>query len=162
MTDSIISPLNDGFKPMNRQTFHAKNNEVAQDWLHVDATDQVLGRLATRLAVILMGKHKPQYTPHHDVGDYVIVTNAGKIRLTGNKLDQKLYQTFSGHPGGRKTTTYRQMMQHKPELLLETAVKRMLPKTKMGVAMLKKLKVYAGPEHPHQAQDPKPLELQTA
>lgn len=147
---------------MNRQTFHAKNNEVAQNWHHVDATDQVLGRLATRLAVILMGKHKPEYTAHHDVGDFIVVTNASKLRLTGKKLDQKVYQTFTGHPGGRKTKTYRQMMDHKPELLLETAVKRMMPKTKMGVAMLKKLKVYAGPEHPHQAQDPQPLTLQSA
>ncbi|GAB4190095.1 MAG: 50S ribosomal protein L13 [Phycisphaeraceae bacterium] len=147
---------------MNRQTYHAKNDEVEQAWLHVDASDQVLGRLATRLAVILMGKHKPQYTPHHDVGDYIVVTNAEKVRLTGNKLDQKLYRTYSGHPSGQKTKTYRQMLEEKPELLVQAAVRRMLPKNKLGVAMLKKLKVYAGPEHPHQAQNPKPLELQNA
>ena len=147
---------------MNRQTFHAKNNEVPQDWHIVDATDQVLGRMATQLAVILMGKNKPQYTPHHDVGDFIVVTNAQKIRLTGNKLDQKLYRTYSGHPGGQKTKTYRQMIDQKPELLVQDAVRRMLPKSKLGVAMLKKLKVYAGSEHPHQAQDPKPLELKTA
>lgn len=147
---------------MNRQTFHAKNHEVPQAWHHIDATDQILGRMATRIAVILMGKHKPQYTPHHDVGDFVVVTNAEKIKLTGNKLDQKLYRTFSGHPGGQKTRTYRQMLEKKPELLLEAAVRRMLPKNKLASAMLKKLKVYAGPDHPHQAQDPKPLELQSA
>ena len=147
---------------MNRQTFHAKNNEVPQAWHHIDATDQVLGRLATRIAVILMGKHKPQYTPHHDVGDFVVVTNAEKITLTGNKLDQKLYRTFSGHPSGQKTMTYRQMIEKKPELLIETAVRKMLPKNKLASAMLKKLKVYAGPDHPHQAQNPQPLELQSA
>ncbi len=147
---------------MNRQTFHAKNNEVPQAWHHIDATDQVLGRMATRIAVILMGKHKPQYTPHHDVGDFVVVTNAEKITLTGNKLDQKLYRTFSGHPSGQKTMTYRQMIEKKPELLIETAVRKMLPKNKLASVMLKKLKVYAGPDHPHQAQDPQPLELQSA
>ncbi len=147
---------------MNRQTFHAKNSEVPQDWHIVDATDQILGRMATRLAVILMGKHKPQYTPHHDVGDFIVVTNAEKIKLTGNKLDQKLYRTYSGHPSGQKTRTYRQMIADRPELLLETAVRKMLPKNKLGAAMLKKLKVYAGPNHPHQAQDPQPLEVQSA
>ena len=96
------------------------------------------------------------------MGDFIVVTNAEKIRLTGNKPDQKLYRTFSGHPGGQKTKTYRQMIAERPELLLETSVRKMLPKSKMGAAMLKKLKVYAGPEHPHQAQDPKPLELQSA
>jgi large subunit ribosomal protein L13 len=147
---------------MNRQTFHAKNHEVPQAWHHVDATDQILGRMATRIAVILMGKHKPEYTPHHDVGDFVVITHAEKIRLTGNKLDQKLYRTFSGHPSGQKTRTYRQMIETRPELLLETTVRKMLPKNKLGAAMLKKLKVYAGPDHPHQAQDPQPLELQSA
>jgi len=147
---------------MNRQTFHAKNNEVPQDWHVVDATDKILGRMATELAVILMGKNKPQYTPHHDVGDFIVVTNAEKIKLTGRKLDDKLYRTYSGHPSGQKTKTYRQMVAEKPELLVSEAVRRMLPKNKLGVAMLKKLKVYAGSEHPHQAQDPKPLELKKA
>jgi len=147
---------------MNRQTYHAKNDEVAQEWLLVDATDQVLGRLASRLAVILMGKNKPQYTPHHDVGDYIVVLNAEKIRLTGDKLDSKFYQTFSGHPSGRKTTSYRTMIEKQPELLIETAVRRMLPKNKLATKMLSKLKVYRGGEHPHQAQNPQPLELQTA
>lgn len=139
---------------MNRQTYHAKNNEVAQQWLHVDATDQVLGRLATRLAVVLQGKHKPQYTPHHDVGDFIIVTHAERIRVTGAKLDQKFFQTYSGYPGGQRSYSYRQMLQDKPELLLERAVRRMLPKSKMGRHMLSKLKIYRGSEHPHQAQQP--------
>lgn len=147
---------------MNRQTYQAKNNEVPQDWLVVDATDQVLGRLASRIAVILMGKHKPQYTPHQDVGDFVVVLNAEKIRLTGDKLDGKFYETFSGHPSGRKTTSYRKMIEDKPELLIEAAVRRMLPKNKLASKMLGKLKVYRGGEHPHQAQNPQPLELQTA
>lgn len=147
---------------MNRQTYLAKNDEVEQRWLHVDATDQVLGRLATRVAVILMGKHKPQYTPHHDVGDFVIITNAQKIKLTGNKLDQKFFETYSGHPSGRKTYSYRQMIERKPELLIERAVRRMLPKNKLASKMLSKLKVYRGPEHPHQAQQPQPLEQASA
>ena len=147
---------------MNRQTYHAKNNEVDQAWHHVDATDQILGRLATRLAVILMGKHKPQYTPHHDVGDFIVVTNARKIRLTGNKLDQKFRQTFSGHPSGRKTCSYRQILEEKPELLIYHAVRRMLPKNKLASQMLSKLKVYSDAEHPHSAQQPQLLELQSA
>ena len=144
---------------MNRQTTLAKNNNVEQHWLVIDATDQVLGRLATRVAVILMGKHKPEYTPHHDVGDFVIITNAEKIRLTGNKLDQKFYETYSGHPSGRKTYSYRQMIEKKPELLIEKAVRRMMPRSKLARHMHAKLKVYRGPDHPHQAQNPKPLEL---
>ena len=144
---------------MNRQTFQAVNDVVPQEWLHVDATGQVLGRLAVRIAVILMGKHKPEYTPYTDVGDYVIVTNADKLRLTGKKLDQKFYQTFSGHPSGLKTTSYRIMLERKPELLFHEAVRRMLPKNKLARKMIKKLKVYSGPDHPHQAQQPKAIEL---
>ncbi len=144
---------------MNRQTYLAKNNEVDQAWHHIDATDLVLGRLASRLAVILMGKHKPQYTPHHDVGDFVVVVNAEKIRLTGSKLDQKFYQTYSGHPGGQKNYSYRWMVQHKPELLISNAVRRMLPKNRLARQMLKKLKVYRGTDHPHQAQRPQPLTI---
>lgn len=143
---------------MNRQTFHAKNNEVAQDWWVVDASDQVLGRLASRLAVILMGKHKPEYTPHHDVGDFVVVTNASKLRMTGNKADQKFDKHFSGYPSGQTVRSYRWMLENRPERLLETAVRRMLPKNKLAAQMLKKLKVYSGEEHPHQAQQPQPLE----
>ncbi len=144
---------------MNRQTYHAKNGEVEQHWHHVDATGQVLGRLASRLAVILMGKHKPTYTPHHDVGDFIIVTNAEKIVLTGQKLDQKHRRTYSGHPSGQKLTSYREVLETHPERLIEDAVRRMLPKNKLGSKMLSKLKVYAGPDHPHAAQEPKALEL---
>lgn len=145
--------------PMNRQTFQAKNNEVPQNWHTVDATDQVLGRLSTKLAMVLMGKHKPEYTPHHDVGDFVVVTNVEKLVLTGAKLDQKFYHRFSGHPSGLKQYSYRWMMEHRPELLLQESVRRMLPKNKLASAMLKKLKVYRGSEHPHQAQQPTPLEV---
>lgn len=144
---------------MNRQTTLAKNNEVPQRWLHVDAADQVLGRLSTQIAVILMGKNKPEYTPHHDVGDFVVVTNAEKIRLTGQKADQKLYQTFSGHPSGRKTYTYKWMIENRPEKLLKAAIRRMLPKNKIASQMLSKLKIYAGSEHPHQAQNPVALSV---
>jgi large subunit ribosomal protein L13 len=144
---------------MPRQTYNAKNDEVAKNWLLVDGTDKVLGRLSTRLATILMGKHKPQYTPHTDVGDFIIVTNAEKIRLTGSKPDQKEFQTFSGHPGGQKSYTYRWMLEHRPEKLLERSVRRMMPRNRLGRRQLSKLKVYRGAEHPHQAQNPEPIEL---
>lgn len=145
---------------MNRQTYLAKNDEVDRHWVHMDATDQVLGRLAVRIATILMGKNKPEYTPHHDVGDFVVVTNAERIRLTGNKLDQKVFQTYSGHPGGLKTRTYRTMIEKHPDLLLARAVRRMLPKNRLARRMLKKLKIYRGPDHPHQAQRPESLDLE--
>ena len=142
---------------MNRQTYLAKNDEVAQQWWVVDATDQVLGRLSTRLATILMGKHKPQYTPHQDVGDFIVVTHADKIKLTGNKADQKLFKHYSGYPSGQKTRSYRWMLEHRPEELLRNSVRRMLPKNRLARQMLKKLKIYRGDAHPHQAQQPKPL-----
>ncbi len=148
-----------GVTPMNRQTFQAKNHQVPRCWQQVDATDQILGRMATRIATVLMGKNKPQYTPHHDVGDFVVVINAEKIKLTGSKLDQKFYQTYSRHPGGQKNYSYRWMIQNKPELLILNAVRRMLPKNRIARQMLKKLKVYRGAEHPHQAQQPTPLAL---
>jgi large subunit ribosomal protein L13 len=144
---------------MNRQTYLAKNNEVARSWRHIDASDMVLGRLATRLAVILLGKDKPTYTPHHDVGDYVVVTNVDKLRLTGAKLDNKFFQTYSGYPGGQKNFSYRWMLEHKPELLLERAVRRMMPRNRLARQQLTKLKIYQGGEHPHQAQTPQPVEL---
>ena len=147
---------------MNRQTYIAKNDEVTRNWVQIDATDQVLGRLAVRIATVLMGKHKPTYTPHHDVGDFVIVTNVSKLRLTGNKIDSKLFETYSGHPSGRKTLTYREMLERKPELLLERAVRRMMPRNKLAKQQITKLKAYAGSEHPHQSQQPQTLELQTA
>lgn len=139
---------------MNRQTTHAKNHEEDRAWRHVDANGQVVGRLATKIAMALMGKDKPTYTPNHDVGDFVVVTNAEKIVLTGRKLDQKFHDRYSGHPGGRTVVPFRIVMDKHPERILEHAVRRMLPKNKLGVAQLKKLKVYAGSEHPHQAQQP--------
>lgn len=144
---------------MNRQTTLAKTNETAQDWVHVDATDQVLGRLSTQVAMILMGKTKPTYTPHVDVGDFVVITNAEKIKLTGKKLDQKTHETFSGHPSGRKVKTFRQVLDKTPEKLVYESVRRMLPKNKLGSKMLTKLKIYAGPDHPHSAQEPKAYAL---
>ena len=145
-----------------RQTTLAKNNEVAQDWVIVDATDQILGRLSTQIAMILMGKNKPTYTPHHDVGDFVVVINAEKIKVTGKKLDQKIHQTYSGHPSGRSVRTFREVMEKHPERLIEESVRRMLPKNKLGSKMELKLKVYVGTDHPHQAQNPQPLELKSA
>jgi large subunit ribosomal protein L13 len=143
---------------MNRQTTHAKNHEVAREWVEIDATDQILGRLSTQIATILMGKNKPTYTPHHDVGDFVVVINAEKVKVTGNKLDQRFHERFSGHPSGRKLTSFREVLEQYPERLIEESVRRMLPKNKLGVAQAKKLKVYAGSEHPHSAQNPKTYE----
>jgi large subunit ribosomal protein L13 len=134
---------------LRRQTFMAKNGEVTKQWRTVDATDQVLGRLASDIAVVLMGKHRPEYTPHVDCGDFVIVTNAGKIKLSGRKAEQKMRQTYTGFPGGQKNETYGHLRERKPELLIEDAVRRMLPKSRLGRQMLKKLKVYEGTEHPH-------------
>lgn len=142
---------------MNRQTYLAKNQEVEQAWWTVDAGEHRLGRLSTRIAMVLMGKHKPQYTPHVDTGDFVVVTNAGQIQLTGDKADQKVYQTFTGYAGGRKTYSYRWMLQNRPEKLIEQSVRRMMPKNKLADRMMKKLKVYRGTDHPHQAQQPQPL-----
>ncbi len=139
---------------MNRQTYIAKNNEVARNWVHIDATDLVLGRLSAHVAQILLGKNKPEYTPHHDVGDFVVITNVDKIKLTGRKADQKFFQSYSGYPGGQKNFSYRWMIENKPELLLERAVKRMMPGNKLAHQQLTKLKVYTGAEHPHTAQNP--------
>ncbi len=144
---------------MNRQTFLAKNGQVTRKWLLVDATDQVLGRLSSKLAMILMGKHKPEYTPHVDTGDFVIVTNVDKMRVTGSKPDTKFFQTFSGYPSGQKNFSYRWMLQHKPELLLERATRRMMPRNRLARHMLGKLKIYRGAEHPHQAQRPEVVKL---
>jgi len=144
---------------MERQTYFAKPGEVPQKWHVVDADGQVLGRMATELAVILMGKNKPQYTPHTDVGDFVVVINADKVHLTGRKLDQKFTERYSGYPGGRKQISYRELREKHPDRLIELAVRRMLPKSALGEKMLKKLKVYAGAEHPHAAQQPEPLTI---
>jgi len=136
----------------------AKPGEVAREWHVVDAEGQTLGRLATRVAHILRGKHKPQYTPHVDVGDFVIVVNASKVEVTGRKMDQKRYYRASGYPGGLKSETLREKMAKNPEAVIKHAVRGMLPHNPLGRKMFKKLKVYAGPEHPHQAQQPKPIE----
>lgn len=144
---------------MNRQTYLAKNDEVKQDWYQIDATDLVMGRLSAKLATILMGKHKPVYTPHHDTGDFIVVTNAKKLKITGEKADNKFFRRFSGYPSGQTVRSYSWMIENQPELLLERSVRRMLPKNKLGQQMLKKLKVYAGEAHPHQAQQPQPLSM---
>jgi len=141
------------------KSFLAKKEDVQQRWFVVDATDRVLGRLAAKIAPVLMGKNKPTYTPHVDTGDYVIVVNAEKIKTTGKKQDTKEYDHYTYYPGGRKVVSFRKMMTEKPERVIEHAVKRMLPKSNLGRKMLKKLKVYRGPEHEHQAQKPQTLEL---
>jgi len=141
------------------KTFMAKKNQIDQKWLLVDAEGAILGRMAAKIAPILMGKTKPTYTPHVDTGDYVIVVNADKIKVTGKKAESKQYESYSHYPGGRKLTGFTDMMEKRPERVVELAVKRMLPKNKLGRAMLKKLKVYRGPEHNHQAQKPEKIEL---
>ena len=142
------------------KTYYAKPAEIEREWLVVDATDMVLGRLASEIAKILKGKNKPTYTPHVDTGDFVIVVNADKIRLTGNKAEKKAYFHHSGYPGGLKEVSYQRMLERHPERVLEKAVKGMLPKNTLGRAMNRKLKVYAGPEHPHQAQKPRQITLE--
>jgi len=141
------------------KTYMAKPGEVAAKWYVVDAADKVLGRLASKVAVILMGKHRPEYTPHVDTGEYVIIVNAGKVRLTGKKWAQKQYDHYSGYPGGRKVRSANQVRRSHPDKMVREAVRRMLPKNRLGAHMLQKLKIYAGAEHPHQAQQPEPLEL---
>jgi large subunit ribosomal protein L13 len=141
------------------KTFTAKPAEVEHEWWVVDAEGQTLGRLATRIATILRGKHKPIYTPHVDTGDFVIVINAEKIQVTGDKLDSKVYYRHSGYPGGLKERTLREQLDRHPDRPITAAVKGMLPKNSLGRSMIKKLKVYAGPEHPHAAQKPRKLEL---
>ncbi len=140
-------------------TYVAKASEIERKWYVVDAEGQVLGRLATQIASILRGKHKPEYTPFLDTGDFVIVINAEKVKLTGNKENQKVYRHHTGYPGGLKEVSYKQMQQKHPERILEAAVKGMLPHNSLGRQMYRKLKVYAGPEHKHEAQQPIKLEL---
>lgn len=141
------------------KTYVVKEGEIKREWYVVDAEGKTLGRLASKIARVLMGKHKPYYTPHLDTGDYVVVVNADKIQVTGRKLDQKMYYRYSGYPGGLKSVTLRKQLSTRPEHVIWAAVRNMLPKNKLGRAMLKKLKVYASPEHPHAAQQPKPLDL---
>ncbi len=144
---------------MSVKTYVTKPDEVQREWFVVDASGKTLGRLATEVARILRGKHKPIYSPMIDVGDYVIVVNAEKVRVTGRKLTQKFYYRHSGYPGGFKQVSLRDMLARHPTRVIEYAVRGMLPKNALGRRMFKKLKVYAGPDHPHQAQNPKPLEL---
>ncbi|MEP6677714.1 MAG: 50S ribosomal protein L13 [Betaproteobacteria bacterium] len=141
------------------KTFTAKPADVTHDWFVIDGTDQVLGRLASGIAARLRGKHKPIYTPHVDTGDFIVVTNVDKLKVTGKKIEDKLYHRHSGYPGGITTTTFGQMQARFPGRALEKAVKGMLPKGPLGYAMIKKLKCYAGPAHPHSAQQPKALQL---
>ncbi len=140
-------------------TYMAKPGEIKRDWYVVDAAGKTLGRLASKIAQVLRGKHKPIYTPHVDTGDFVIVINADKIVLTGNKEKQKKYYRHSGYPGGMTEITYEELRLKEPEFIIKKAVKGMIPHNKLGKKMIKKLKVYAGDEHPHQAQQPEELEI---
>lgn len=144
---------------LTKQTPWVKKEEVERKWYIIDAKNQILGRLASKIAYMLQGKHRPDFTPHVDQADFFVIINADKIRLTGKKLDQKVYWRHSGYMGGLKLETARQLLERKPEMLIYLAVKRMLPRNRMRKRLLKKLKIYAGPNHPHQAQNPQPLEI---
>ena len=141
------------------KSYMAKKNQVEQKWLLVDAEEAILGRMAAQIAPMLMGKNKPTYTPHIDSGDYVIVINAEKIKVTGKKAEQKEYDYYTGYAGGHKYVSFAEMLERKPEKVIEMAVRRMLPKNRLGRQMLKKLKVYRGPNHEHQAQMPEKIDL---
>ena len=144
---------------LSYKTISANAATVTKEWYVIDATDEVLGRLASQVAKILRGKNKPSYTPHADCGDYVIVINADKVKLTGKKMDEKEYVRYTGFPGGQRFATPADFLHRKPEFVIEHAVKGMLPKTRLGEAIIKNLKVYAGAEHPHAAQNPKAIKL---
>ena len=141
------------------KTLSAKKEEVDRQWYIIDAENEIVGRLSSRVAHMLRGKHKPSYTPHVDCGDYIVIVNAEKVRFTGQKMNDKQYLTYSGYPGGQKSTTPREMLDKDPRRILENAIKGMLPKTKLGRAMAKKLFVYVGTEHPHEAQKPQHVDL---
>lgn len=141
------------------KTFSAKPETVKRDWFVVDATDKTLGRLSTEIARRLRGKHKAEFTPHVDTGDYIIVVNAEKVRVTGRKTQDKMYHHHTGFPGGLKSINFEKLIEKAPERVIQTAVKGMLPKNPLGRAMFRKLKVYAGPEHRHEAQQPQPLDI---
>ena len=145
-------------RQLTSKSYMAKAGEVQQKWMLVDATDKILGRLASDIAVILMGKHRPTYTPHVDTGDFVVVTNVEKVAMSGNKKSNKQYTWYTGYPGLRIESAERRLDNH-PDRVLRGAVRRMLPKNRLGRKMLSKLKLYAGPDHPHQAQQPEPIEL---
>ncbi len=142
-------------------TFMAKKGQVPQRWFVIDATDQIVGRLAVQIATILRGKHRPEYTPHVDTGEFVIVINAEKVRFSGKKLLTKMYQSYSHYPGGQKEVSARDMLAAHPERVLESAVRRMVPRTRLGRAQMTKLKIYAGASHPHQAQQPQVYNLES-
>lgn len=144
---------------LSYKTLSAKKDNDAKKWYVVDAEGELVGRLATRIASVLRGKHKPEYTPHADTGDYIIVLNADKVRFTGDKINQKTYQRYSGYPGGQKERTAKEMLEKKPFDILEKAVRGMLPKNKLGRAMIKKLFLYEGTEHPYTAQKPEPFKF---
>ncbi len=141
------------------KTFSAKPQDVRRDWYLVDATNKTLGRLSSEIAIRLRGKHKPEYTPHVDTGDYIVVVNADKIRVTGNKMQDKMYHRYTGYIGNLKSMPMEKLMSEAPERALQFAVKGMLPRNRLGRKMLSKLRIYAGPEHEHQAQQPKPLDI---
>ncbi|MGK0250248.1 MAG: large subunit ribosomal protein L13 [Oleispira sp.] len=141
------------------KTYSAKPESVQREWFIVDAAEKTLGRLATEIALRLKGKHKPEYTPHVDTGDYIVVINAEKIRVTGKKTTDKMYYRHTGYPGGLRSISFDKLIDHKPEMVIEQAVKGMLPKNPLGRDMYRKLKVYAGSEHPHTAQQPQTLEI---
>jgi large subunit ribosomal protein L13 len=141
------------------KTYSAKPESVQREWFIVDAAEQTLGRLATEIALRLKGKHKPEYTPHVDTGDYIVVINADKVRVTGKKTTDKMYYRHTGYPGGLRSISFDKLIDHKPEMVIEQAVKGMLPKNPLGRDMYRKLKVYAGSEHPHAAQQPQTLEI---
>ena len=145
-----------------RQTYFAKKGDVERAWRLVDADGKRLGRMATEVAVVLMGKHRPEYTPHVDTGDFVIITNAEKVVMAGGRAEKKIKTSYSGYPGGLRAETYASLLERKPESVVENAIRRMLPKNRLGRDMLRKLKVYRGAEHPHSAQQPVPMEVCTA
>jgi large subunit ribosomal protein L13 len=144
---------------LSYKTVSANKATIKKEWIIIDAKDQVLGRLSSIVAMLLRGKHKPDFTPHVDCGDYVIVVNAEKVRLTGNKADQKVYVHHTGYPGGQRTVPFSRMLARKPEAIIEKAVKGMLPKNRLGSEMFRNLNVYAGNEHPHEAQKPKTVDF---
>ncbi|MEX0986513.1 MAG: 50S ribosomal protein L13 [Bacteroidales bacterium] len=146
---------------LSYKTVSANKNTVQKEWVLVDATDQILGRLAARVAMILRGKHKPSFTPHVDCGDNVIIINAEKVKLTGNKLTQRLYVRHSGYPGGQKTETVENLLKRRPIAVVERSIKGMLPKNRLGSELFRNLHVFEGDQHPHEAQQPKTIDLNT-
>ena len=159
-TGGVISNIRDPEFPWQiMKTYSAKKETVKRNWYLVDATDKTLGRISTEIANRLRGKHKAEYTPHVDTGDYIVVVNAEKVKVSGNKTTDKMYYHHTGYPGGIKSISFDKLIDKAPERALESAIKGMMPKNKLSRAMLAKLKVYAGNEHPHSAQQPQPLEL---